>query len=528
MPIKASNTIYAGIVPGGIRVFISNSPEEKVQNHKISTGLLIKIVSVIYVIWMAGLLNASAGIEDAEIKWMSIENLFAKDKRSIVTTTGAIFDVDLENATIKIRQRIGKDRLLAKAIMDKDWVKALSGPIQDGFDCIWEGDSPKNPKMIISGDSVIRFFNIEKIDVKLEFSPIHQKVNDSNDGLLALDNDGGLAITPPKLCSSECWPKTFENNVWKLLANEPLSLLFVGVCPPRRFDWHCSFLRNVHYSSHIQRYPTDEQIVAYSKYAKVLEMHSWVWQNRHDQNARDDKGEKIPLWRDYSSRAQNYRWIPDNEAELKRVIKTAHAHGMKVIPYVNFLREDSKTSMNEVFKMQMKEMQRLKDIYNFDGLYLDGLYSYDPELSYRAARILRQLFGDDGWLTFHNTRPRGYFFPFVNAYMDLIITSEHCSFDRWRSTSYKISNAIASVWPEIPIDVKDGREFLKKLVDDSLLHNNRVILMTGKKGQWRMWRLYFTEDEMKFMQEYYFKALEKMKRVGYEKFILGMKGIKSK
>lgn len=377
---------------------------------------------------------------------------------------------------------------------------------------------------------MVRFFNIEKVSVELQFSPLHHKLSDSNGGLLALDDDGGLAIIPPGSSSNEDYAKTFGNNVWRLLAGDPLPLLFIGVCPPREFDWDSSFSHIVHYSSHIERYPTDEQIIAYSQYAKVLEMHSWVWENRYDKEARDEKGEKIPLWRDYSSRPQDFRWVPDDETELKRVIATAHAHGMKIIPYVNFSWKDSSVSvlesstpMNEVFKTQMAELQRLKDTYNFDGLYLDGLFSWDlqnPKLNYEAVRSLRELFGGDGWLTYHNTRPDGYFFPFINAYMDLIITSEHRSFDRWKSTSYRISNAIASVWPEIPMDIKEGREFLRELVDNSLLYNNRVVLMTGKEGQWRSWRLYFSENEMNFMQQYYFNELQTIQRVGYKKFIL--------
>ena len=458
------------------------------------------------------------------MKGMSIESLSVKDNVSVLTTTGGLFRIDLKTGVIEIRQRIGKERLLAKAVLDKDWLKTFSAPTQDGFDCIWEGTSPKDPKMIISGDSVIRFSNIEELEIRLEFSPIYCKVTDSNGGLLALDNTGGLAIMPLESSSNENWPKTFENNLWKLAADEPFPLVFIGVCPPRPFDWESSFLPVVHYSSHIQRYPTDEQIIAYSKYAEVLEMHSWVWQNRYDENARDEKGEKLPLWWDYSFVAQNYEWIPDDEVELRRVVETAHAHGMKVIPYYSFWREDPETPVNQVFDRQMAEIRRLKDTYDFDGLYVDGLSCHlkDLELSYKAARTLRELFGEDGWLTYHNTHTTDNHYPFINAYMDLIITSEHESFNRWTSTSYNISNAIASVWPEIPVDVEDGRPFLKELVDDNLLHNNRVILMTGKDGQWRMWRLYFTPDEMEFMQQYYFEALEKMKEIGYEQFISEM------
>ena len=484
------------------------------RNFKILVSVFTIVVSSICAVGKAGPGNALTERENVKINGMSIESIHVRDKTSVLTTTGGVFHVDLENGTIEIKQRIGKERILAKVMLDKDWLKTLSSPVVDGFDCIWEGLSTKGSRMVIAGDSTIRFYNIEKLQVKLQFSPMYHKLSSSCGGLLTLDNDGGLVIAPPKLSSRRNWPKRFKKNSWELSAKEPLSLLFIGLCPPRHFDWDASFRKNVHYSSHTQRYPTDEQIIEYSKYATVLEMHSWIWQNRYDENTRDTEGNKYSLWYDFSFMAQNYKWIPDNEAELKRVVKTAHACKMKVVPYVNSLSEEFKyTATADVLEIRMAELKRLKETYDFDGFYLDGLYPLDPELSYTVARALRQLVGENGWLTLHDTRPRGYYFPFVNTYMDFIITSEHSSFDRWNSTSYNISNAVASVWPEISMDVEDGREFLKELIDNSLKHNNRVVLMDGKDGQWRMWRLYFTKEEMKFVQEYYFRALGKMKSI---------------
>jgi hypothetical protein len=482
------------------------------MSFKIFVGIFMIFLFLSCVTGKAEPVNGLSERENVKINGMQIENLHVEGKVSILTTTGGVFHVDLEKGTIEIKQRIGKERILAKVMLDKDWLKVLSSPAVNGFDCTWEGISAKSPRMVIAGDSAIRFYNIEKLYVNLQFSPMYHKVSESCGGLLTMDNDGGLVIAPPKLSSRNNWPETFENNLWELSANDPLSLLFIGVCPPRHFDWDASFNHNVHYSSHTQRYPTDEQIIAYSKFAAVLEMHSWVWQNRYDENAIDADGNKFSLWYDFSSRAQNYKWIPDDEAELRRVVKTARAHGLKVVPYVNFFREEYRYTANgDVLNAWMAELKRLKETYDFDGFYLDGLYPMDPELSYMAARALRELVGNDGWLTLHDTRPRGYYFPFINTYMDFIITSEHASFNRWKSTSYKISNAVASVWPEIPMDVKDGREFLKELIDNGLKHNNRIVLMDGKDGQWRMWRLYFTKEEMEFVQEYYFSAIERMK-----------------
>lgn len=421
------------------------------KNIKILARVLTIILLVSCAIWMCGCRNSSAGGESVRIHGMSIENLCVDNKVGIVITTGGVFHVDLENGTIEIRQRIKKNRVLAKATLDKDWCKALPGPAHNGFDYIWGGGSPGKAKMIISGDSVVRLFNIEKLEVALQFSPLYHKVNDSNGGLLALDNEGGVAIAPPKISPNKRWPKTFENNMWKLSAHEPLPVLFIGVCPPREFDWKRSKWPIVHYSSHIERYPSDGQIKEYSKFAKVLEMHQWVWKNRYV-NKKDClkepysncNGNDTPLWKDNASWPVNNKWIADDEKELKRVVATAHACGMLIAVYFNGLKMDGSSILPEAL--------RLKKKYNIDGIYLDGLLNNSnqgPLDAYLIARKLRILFGDDGWINFHNTH-KGYFFPFIQTYMDFVTTSEHRKFDKWMSTTFNISNAIGGYWPEIP------------------------------------------------------------------------------
>jgi hypothetical protein len=164
----------------------------------------------------------------------------------------------------------------------------------------------------------------------------------------------------------------------------------------------------------------------------------------------------------------------------------------------------------------MSEARQLKVRYNLDGLYLDGLMEGSkngPVDAYLTARNLRHLFGDDGWINLHNTNT-GYFAPFIQAYMDFITTGEHNNFNKWQSTTYNISNAIGGHWPEIPYFFDDPREniqdaipFLKDLVDISLKYNNRILFLAGDQGQWRFWRLYYTQAEMEFLKQYYIKKL---------------------
>lgn len=463
---------------------------------------------------VAGLPKAKKSATVVTIKGMAIEKVFVSGKVTTLKTTGGSFRFNFDKGIIEISQRIGTKRQLASITLDRNYTNALVNHNSNGFDYTWSGTKPEDPQIIISGDSVIRFYNIKRLKVALCFTPVHQKFIDvparfNAGGLLALDETGGLAITPSGYAFSKSPLPRFENGEWKLDAANPQLLLFIAVLPPREFDWERSFWPVVHYSSHIDRYPSDEQIVGYSKYAKVLEMHSWVWQNRYDENERDENGNKWPAWHDNSYFRQDYKWIPDNEAELKRVIKIAHAYGMKVAPYVGFSEGD--------YDLGLAEIRRLKDTYGIDGVYVDGLFGEKPEWGYPAARYLRELFGEEGWLTVHNSHGSGCWAPFINSYADLIITSEHELLDRWTSTSYNISNATASFWPEAPL--RGSALPLKTLIDDSLLYNNRVIFMTGEQGQWRFWRLYFTPEEMQFMKEYYLPLLRRMKNIGYRKFV---------
>jgi hypothetical protein len=205
----------------------------------------------------------------------------------------------------------------------------------------------------------------------------------------------------------------------------------------------------------------------------------------------------------------NNRWLADDENELRRVVSTAHRCGMLVAVYFNGLKMDR-------FAI-LPEAKRLRKKYGIDGIYLDGLLNRTdggPLDAYMTARELRLLFGDSGWLNFHNTH-KGYFAPFVQSYMDFVTTGEHLKFNRWISTTYNISNAISGHWPEIPAywpdpakNIGDGRTYLKEIVDQSIKYHGRVLLLDGKSGQWRFWRLAFRDEEMSFMKSYYLPLLQ--------------------
>jgi hypothetical protein len=463
--------------------------------------------------------DANCSTQNDLIKGMCIEQYKNFKSYTYLLTTGAVILIKKNTNMIEVYQRIGMRRKLVEISLPKDLVSSLNNKLQNGgFEYNWTSKKDKYSRIIISGDSVIRFYNVNKLAIKLFITPVYLKINSNNNGLLALDNKGGIVIMPPDNISLNSYNIMVNKNEWILNSKMNMSVLFFGVCPPREFDWHRSKWPIIHYSSYIQRYPSDDQIVEYSNFAKVLELHQWVWKNRYvnkmdclndpdHEYYNNCQGNNTPLWNDNSWFPLNNHYIPDDEKELQRVIKTAHSRDMLVAVYFN-----GQMNSNAI----MSEARQLKVRYNLDGLYLDGLMEGSkngPVDAYLTARNLRHLFGDDGWINLHNTNT-GYFAPFIQAYMDFITTGEHNNFNKWQSTTYNISNAIGGHWPEIPYFFDDPREniqdaipFLKDLVDISLKYNNRILFLAGDQGQWRFWRLYYTQAEMEFLKQYYIKKL---------------------
>jgi hypothetical protein len=481
--------------------------------------LMIILAIVLFIILTKSQLNAlDNDLRINTIKGMRIES-FQEFTNSIkIRTTGAIFIIDHLKKTIEIYQKIGRLRKLAEISVSGDIIRSFKKkPHDTGFEYAWFNKNLKDPSVVISGDSVIRFYNLKNLKIQFFFKPLYNKINDTNNGLVYLDDVGGIVVMPPDNLSINENKIIVENNKWELNSNSEVSILFVGICPPREFDWDRSKWPIIHYSSHTERYPSDLQIKEFSNFAKVLELHQWIWKNQYE-NKKDCLSSEpynncdsvnTPLWFDNSYRRYNKQYLPDNDMEFRRVISTAHTYGMLVTVYFNGLDINLADFLFEV--------SRLKNEYNIDGIYLDGLLinvkKEGPLDRYLAAREIRRIFGDYGWINYHNTH-NGYFEPFVQTYMDFITTGEHNKFDRWISTTFNISNSIGGHWPEIPYfyinnkkNIKDAREYLRELVDISLKYHNRVLFLVGKNGQWRFWRLYFSQDEMNFMKNYYLKKI---------------------
>ena len=427
-----------------------------------------------------------------------------------VRTTGAVIRADLQARRITVGQRIGAERPVATIEIGEDVAAVLSRAARTtAFELTWGGQSPGEPTVIVAGDSTIRLREIRTLGVTLDFAPLHVHVRPENGGLLAFDGTGGVVVIPPVAAPPSGQPPQLVGSRWTLAADAPLAELVIAACPPRPFDAVRADQRVVHYSSHVRRYPSDAEIAAMARYARVLELHSWVWKDRwvpgpgYPETYRNGEPGMRPPWDDLSYQPMDGRFVPEDEAELLRVVRTAHALGMKVAPYLG----GALTRAEDV----APEARRIRDAYGVDGVYLDGMPGAPLEeaaVALSIARELRAAFGNEGWLNFHNTHS-GYFHPFVQAYMDFVTTSEHLAFDRWTSTTQGMSNAIGGLWPEVPyfftdpaLNQEDAIPLIRSIVDEGRPYGNRLLLLQGEGGQWRFWRLYFTPAELEFALGY--------------------------
>ena len=196
-----------------------------------------------------------------------------------VISTGAIITIEPRKKTITIEQRIPKRRILGRLVIeDPDWWVDFAPPsLSCKFDVIC--GNKKSRQLIISGDSVLRIYGTKRISWCSEFASTHERKHESSHAIYLLDETGGVVIAPPHNDTSVNLTQIGIGK-WEIASTGLIRVIYIGVCPPKHFDWERSINNVVHYSSHILRYPSDEQIQIYSKFASVLEWHSWIWKNR--------------------------------------------------------------------------------------------------------------------------------------------------------------------------------------------------------------------------------------------------------
>ncbi len=205
------------------------------------------------------------------------------------------------------------------------------------------------------------------------------------------------------------------------------AVLWIGICPPKPYDWERSLRDNViwHWSN-TQGYPPDNALETWTKLGNTVLLQS-----------------EVMLWKDW-----NLAFEPRlGPAEFARVRDTSHRLGMKFIVYTspfyflrgtareaaamnsfkNFTNWPAGTPTGENIELFLAEIAKLFKQHKPDGLYFDGQYTENPAALYMLARRTRALLGEDGILEWHSTDalgPEQCFLPQADAYVDFILRGE--------------------------------------------------------------------------------------------------------
>jgi len=204
-------------------------------------------------------------------------------------------------------------------------------------------------------------------------------------------------------------------------------VLWVGVCPPKSYDWEASFRDNVvwHWSNTLG-YPDDATLRRFQAAGNIVLLQS-----------------EVMLWKDW-----NLDFVPRLGAEeFSRVRNTLHGLGMRFIVYTSpyyFLRGTPLepiafnsfegftnwppgTPSGENMGLFLDAIRTVVAEHRPDGLYFDGQYMENPAALYALARSAREIIGEEGILEWHSTTalgPEGCYLPQADAYVDFILRGE--------------------------------------------------------------------------------------------------------
>lgn len=359
--------------------------------------------------------NAQRGLE--------VESVEEDASTFRIRTTGANIILDLASGTIAFHQRIGHERPLS--------VVHLGIPLQGG-QITHRGPgmarmSFEHPAISIrvNGDSLFMLHVHEPMSVPVErkIAPAWQ-ASFKNNHLIA-DEWGAFGLyTSMNSAADRYSPYDAVAAVYPLNADD---VLWVGVCPPKPYDWERSFRDNVvwHWSNTLG-YPDDAALLRWRAEGNIVLLQS-----------------EVMLWKDW-----NVGFVPrPGMEEFARVRNTVHGLGARFIVYTSpyyFLRGTALepaalnsfegftnwppgTPTGENMGLFLEAIRKVMTEYRPDGLYFDGQYTDNPAALYALARSAREIVGEAGILEWHSTfalGPEQCYLPQADAYVDYILRGE--------------------------------------------------------------------------------------------------------
>ncbi len=400
---------------------------------------------------------------------MVVESAQIQEGTLRIRTTGACIEADLATGDIRFSQRIGHERLLAVLHLGQGLEGAAVTHAGPGLARITFAEPAVTIR--VNGDSLFMLHVRDPLAVSVDRAIDIAWHGSFQANHLVADEWGGLGL----YCSEPTIRDAFDPFA-RTLASYALpadAVLWVGVCPPKPYDWDRSLRDNVvwHWSNQ-QAYPPDDVLRAWSRHGNIVLLQS-----------------ELLLWKDW-----NLAFVPRlGVEEFARVRTTIHDAGMRFIVYTspyyflkntalepqafntfeNFKSWPPGTPTGENMGWFLPEIRKVMREYQPDGLYFDGQYLENPAALYALARESRHIVGEDGILEWQSTwalGSNGCYLPQADAYVDFILRGEgneraYSSFDylRFFVSGYNISNSIGVLCNNGPVGVTPqlARDILK-------------------------------------------------------------------
>ncbi len=382
---------------------------------------------------------------------MRIEDVLDEQAELVtIITTGAKIQVPMTGDRILVRQRIPQERDLVRFDFDP--------PLGEMHVLEWTTDA-----YVLGNDEVAFSVNADglialgtnrpmTITATSYIAPEHYVV--MSDNLLAIDELGGFCIYPEQRLQYDTEPSIFtqlpedtsEAGWTATLATGARKLVALGVFPPRPFPWAQSFQTRI---AHSNRYPADEQIRWMAQYCNVLVLHQGI----------------------YTGGLSSGPYIIEDDAEYARVIATAHAAGMQVLPYFN-----PGAYTDRDLDHQIALLRAHRDRYGTDGFYFDGLGRGEEwPWSYEFIHTVRAMVGDAVIYTHCTLNPpinaTTIYCPFIDTWSDFLLRGEGQTISgpddpylRYVVGTFNISNAIATLKGD-RMEGADERQQLQVMLD---------------------------------------------------------------
>lgn len=407
-----------------------------------------------------------------------IEAVDETPERITVLTVGARYEFDkvADHGVISCYQRLNQERLVVRIALGHP-LATLTIEHQDNESVVLNQivQSTWYCKFIIRGDGVLEIYSMPRmqLDFSGTFQPAYCASRDGN--MLLLDAVGGIGVYPCRWFALRD-SSGLASDAWQLhYEGDRFCKMYVSILPPRPYQWARSYQdRIAHWGVNppwtFGHYPSDEMIAAAARDANILVLHDQIWLGKLTRQGIEPATEE-QLTEDAAYCSYAYQAV--DESALQRVVDTAHAAGMRVVPY--FSPTFSMSTGQEFLEM----VQRTLEAYGFDGAYFDGV-TFDIEQGYELVRRARKMLGER-ILYIHSTweplMSRSVYCPFIDAYADYILRGEHpADFDdddylRYVLTGYNTSNAIGMI-----CHCYYPAEFVQRIISKALSYNGRFYL----------------------------------------------------